>query len=109
MRPRKVITHRCLIDGDAAQFKTLKDWNADPSTKINLVCKIVQHHLSKDGAAPLELLTRSPDNVLTERNVIRADPPCGVCDKLVIFSIYIPCIELIAQVSHFISETGYLI
>lgn len=67
--------------------KTLDEWTTIASTKLDILAKIVHHHLNKDNASPLSIL-EDGQTLHSDTPAMVQEPDLAECDRIVIFSAF---------------------
>lgn len=77
-------------------FNTLGDWEANPSTKLAALVRVLTYHLKSDARSPMTTvdgeLVDGPDEPLTTEDNLP-------CDKIVVYSAFVINTRYIKQVS----------
>ncbi|KAK7682072.1 hypothetical protein QCA50_014658 [Cerrena zonata] len=77
------------------RFDTLEDWQSNSSTKLDVMAKVVQWHLTMDKRSPMKTV----DGVLVDGDATLLDNPDGLPrDKIVVFSMMVVNTRIISQV-----------
>ncbi|KAK7677244.1 hypothetical protein QCA50_019838 [Cerrena zonata] len=85
-------------------FNTLGDWEANPSTKLAALVRVLTYHLKSDARSPMTTvdgeLVDGPDEPLTTEDNLP-------CDKIVVYSAFVINTRYIKQVLN-VHEIQYL-
>ena len=87
--------------------QSLEQWNSNASSKLDILARIVSHHLQHDNGAPLEVCEDGQTVKVDEYNKVE-DIQHSECDRVVIFSAFPSSNAAIHDVTCSIDSTPFI-